>query len=136
MKKRSAQPTRIFLSLIHIFWHSNTKYKRTVWQCNNKFKHEEKCGTPHLYEAEIQKSFVKALSLLLADKEKLLIHCRELKDELTDCSTEEARLEELSQAVSYTHLKVFYATGGGCHTKKVQFKRGINPKQILGGFYL
>ncbi len=78
-------------------WHSNTKYKRTVWQCNNKFKHEEKCGTPHLYEAEIQESFVKALSLLLADKEKLLIHCRELKDELTACSTEEARLEELSQ---------------------------------------
>ena len=78
-------------------WHSNTKYKRTVWQCNDKFKLKEKCGTPHLYEAEIQESFVKALSLLLADKEKLLIHCRELKDELTDCSTEEARLEELSQ---------------------------------------
>lgn len=78
-------------------WHSNTKYKRTVWQCNDKFKLKEKCNTPHLYEAEIQESFVKALSLLLADKEKLLDHCRELKDELTDCSKEEARLQELSQ---------------------------------------
>jgi len=78
-------------------WHSNTKYKRTVWQCNDKFKNEEKCSTPHLYESEIQKSFVEALSLLLADKEKLLVHCREVSNELTDCSEEETRLKELTQ---------------------------------------
>jgi site-specific DNA recombinase len=78
-------------------WHSNTKYKRTVWQCNDKFKNEEKCGTPHLYESEIQESFVEALSLFLADKEKLLVHCRELRNELTDCSEEETRLKELAQ---------------------------------------
>jgi site-specific DNA recombinase len=78
-------------------WHSNTKYKRTVWQCNNKFKNEVKCSTPHLNEAEIQDSFIRALSLLLTDKEKLLVHCRELKRKLTDCSKEETRLKELSQ---------------------------------------
>lgn len=57
-------------------WLSNTKYKRTVWQCNNKFKNEVKCSTPYLNEAEIQDSFIRALSLLLTDKEKLLVHCR------------------------------------------------------------
>ncbi|MBD5511332.1 MAG: hypothetical protein HDR08_08800 [Lachnospiraceae bacterium] len=31
-------------------WHPNSKYKRTVWQCNAKFKGESKCTTPHLYE--------------------------------------------------------------------------------------
>lgn len=60
--------------------HSNAKYKRTVWQCNDKLKNKVKCSTPHLYESEIQESFVKTLSLLLANKEKLLGHCRELRD--------------------------------------------------------
>lgn len=35
--------------------------------------------------------------MLLTDKEKLLVHCRELKRKLTDCSEEESRLKELSQ---------------------------------------
>ena len=30
-------------------WHSTSKYRRTIWQCNAKFKGEHKCRTPHLY---------------------------------------------------------------------------------------
>lgn len=33
-------------------WHSNSKYKRTIGQCNSKFK--EKCQTPHFTEDEIK----------------------------------------------------------------------------------
>jgi len=29
-------------------WHSTSKYRRTIWQCNGKFKGAEKCATPHL----------------------------------------------------------------------------------------
>lgn len=28
----------------------NSKYKRTIWQCNAKFKGESRCATLHLYE--------------------------------------------------------------------------------------
>ncbi|NLL50577.1 MAG: hypothetical protein GX245_05000, partial [Eubacteriaceae bacterium] len=45
----------------------------------------------------MEESFVEALSLLLADKEKLLVHCRELSNVLTDCSEEGNRLKELDQ---------------------------------------
>ncbi|MCE5286305.1 MAG: recombinase family protein, partial [Pelosinus sp.] len=27
-------------------WHSTSKYRRTIWQCNHKFKNQEKCQTP------------------------------------------------------------------------------------------
>ena len=35
-------------------WHSNSKYKRVIWQCNKKFKNKEKCKTPHLSEEQIK----------------------------------------------------------------------------------
>lgn len=28
-------------------WHSNDKYRRTIFQCNGKFKNGKKCSTPH-----------------------------------------------------------------------------------------
>lgn len=27
-------------------WHSNSKYRRTIWQCNSKFAHTKHCETP------------------------------------------------------------------------------------------
>ena len=35
-------------------WHSNSKYRRVVWQCNGKFSNEEKCRTPHLMEEDVK----------------------------------------------------------------------------------
>jgi site-specific DNA recombinase len=28
-------------------WGSNTKYRRTVWRCNEKYKNDNPCPTPH-----------------------------------------------------------------------------------------
>lgn len=33
-------------------WHSNSKCKRTIWQCN-AFKGESKCATTHLYKQRL-----------------------------------------------------------------------------------
>ncbi len=30
-------------------WHSNSKYRRVIYQCNSKFKNEHSCSTPHFY---------------------------------------------------------------------------------------
>lgn len=43
-------------------WHSNSKYRRVIYQCNSKFKGEHFCTTPHLYEPEIQQKFLNAFS--------------------------------------------------------------------------
>lgn len=41
-------------------WNSTDKYRRVIWQCNNKFKGECKCGTPHLTEDFIKAKFLEA----------------------------------------------------------------------------
>lgn len=42
-------------------WHSTDKYRRTVWQCNNRYRNHERigtgCSTPHLTEEQINRLF-------------------------------------------------------------------------------
>ena len=38
--------------------HSNSNYRRVIWQCNHKFDGDEKCTTPHLTEEDIKTMFV------------------------------------------------------------------------------
>ncbi len=51
-------------------WHSTTKYRRVVYQCNHKFKAGEKCGTPHLTEDEIKAAFIPAANSFFAGKDE------------------------------------------------------------------
>lgn len=60
-------------------WHSTSKYRRTIWQCNAKFKGEEKCRTPHLYEDDLKQHFITALSKLLTDRDVLLDNLRTVR---------------------------------------------------------
>lgn len=77
-------------------WHSNSKCKRTIWQCNAKFKGESKCTTPHLYEQRIQELFLEALGRLLENRETIIDDCRAVMDVLGDCSSIEKELETVS----------------------------------------
>jgi hypothetical protein len=76
-------------------WHSTSKYRRVIWQCNGKFKGAEKCTTPHLYEEDIQRLFLSAFSKLMADRTALLEDLRTVQDALTDCTDLDAACEEL-----------------------------------------
>ena len=76
-------------------WHSNSKYRRTIWQCNAKFKGDTICTTPHLYEDDIKELFVVALSKLLVNREALLEDGRLIRHELMDTSAIDAECEEL-----------------------------------------
>lgn len=53
-------------------WHSKDIYKRTIWQCSDKFKGEKKCTTPHLTEDEIKMVVVKAINDILPKKRVLI----------------------------------------------------------------
>ena len=78
-------------------WHSNSKYRRTIWQCNAKFKGDTICTTPHLYEDDIKELFVVALSKLLVDREALLEDGRLIRHELMDTAAIDTECEELLQ---------------------------------------
>ena len=76
-------------------WHSNSKYRRVIWQCNGKFKGDHKCGTPHLYDSDIQRLFLAAVSKLFAERETILETCRLMQSTLTDNTAIDSECEEI-----------------------------------------
>lgn len=80
-------------------WHSTSKYRRVIWQCNHKFSNGEKCTTPHLYEDEIRKGFIEVCKQVFTDKEEFISSCREIVAVLSDCTALDKKIEE-----AYTRL--------------------------------
>lgn len=58
-------------------WHSNSKYRRKIWQCNHKFTNGHKCKTPHLSEEQLQNAFIIAYNQLKSEKDRVINHCKE-----------------------------------------------------------
>ena len=76
-------------------WHSTDKYKRVIWQCNHKFR-GTKCSTPHFTEDEIKELFVRAVNLLIAEKEEIISTYEMMREKLfsTTALVEERRALE------------------------------------------
>ena len=71
-------------------WHSTSKYRRTIWRCNAKYGSGDLCRTPHLYEDDLKRYFITALSQLLTDRTALLEDGRLILNDLLDTATLDA----------------------------------------------
>ena len=80
-------------------WNSTSKYRRVIWQCNNKFKGERKCETPHLDEETIKVRFVAALNAIIDSKDSILEDCRLMQTTLTDCTGIDSEIESLLEEI-------------------------------------
>jgi len=78
---------------------SNTKYRRTIWRCNEKYKGERRCTTRHITEDEIKKQFLVAINELLGNRVEVIANCQLAKDVLSDCSKIDAKINELRREI-------------------------------------
>ena len=78
-------------------WHSTSKYKRTIWRCNQKYESGEKCPTPHLYEDDLKRLFEEAFNRLYADRAGLIDDYQDIINTLTDTSKLEKKAATLSE---------------------------------------
>lgn len=76
-------------------WHSNSKYRKTIWQCNHKFNNNEHCQTPHLTDEDIQNCFLSAANKLLATKDSVIADAQAVLSLLLDTTTLEQEQDEL-----------------------------------------
>ncbi len=83
-------------------WHSNSKYRRTIWQCNAKFKGDCKCKTPHFYEDNIKEMFVVALSKLMQNRDALLEDIRLVYSELSNTADIDKKCHKLLDEIDVT----------------------------------
>ncbi|MBS3938773.1 MAG: recombinase family protein [Peptococcaceae bacterium] len=80
-------------------WGSNTKYRRTIWRCNEKYRGENRCKTPHVTEDVVKQRFLNAFNTLMGDREELHANCRLAQSSLCNCSKIDAELAELGQEI-------------------------------------
>lgn len=78
-------------------WHSTDKYRRVIYQCNHKYKGDKPCGTPHITESEVRNVFVRAVNLLLSEKDELAANVRTIITTLCDTAELEKRQTELRE---------------------------------------
>ncbi|MDD3336940.1 MAG: zinc ribbon domain-containing protein [Eubacteriales bacterium] len=78
-------------------WHSNAKYRRTVWRCNNKYEKDgKKRCTPHFYEDQMKAMFVQVMNERFTRKDEIGAAYKETIDDLTSnrqLETEQKRLQ-------------------------------------------
>lgn len=79
-------------------WHSNSKYSRYIYQCNNKFcKKKESCKTPNLKEEDIKLKFINAYNLVMEDKNRIIDDLKEVIKMLTDTTELEKEIETITE---------------------------------------
>ena len=83
-------------------WHSNDKYRRIIYQCNNKFRKKTGCQTPHLTEYEIKEYFIKAMNRLITDKEEVIANVELIRQMLTDNGELIAKRDALQSEIEVT----------------------------------
>lgn len=81
-------------------WHSNSKYRRVIYQCNHKFKNESKCSTPHFTEEEIKVMFVAAVNKLLKNKREIIGNIQIMQTALFDNSALDEEKNKLHNEMS------------------------------------
>ncbi|GAB6172973.1 recombinase family protein [Paradesulfitobacterium aromaticivorans] len=81
-------------------WHSTSKYRRTIWQCNHKFKGPNKCRTPHVDEATLKQLFLNAFNQLVTNKDEILENCNMIKQVLTDTAALDVEAEVLKSEIT------------------------------------
>lgn len=78
-------------------WHSNDKYRKVIYRCNQKYSDGHKCTTPHVTEEEIKLAFIKAVNELFENRDEIIEGISLMQTILCDIDgleEERIRLEE------------------------------------------
>lgn len=92
-------------------WHSTSKYRRVVWQCNHKYDGDEICATPHLTDDDIKRLFMLVVNQLIGQKDTIITALTASLDtafDLTVLKAEQAELESEMAVVSDLIQKCIY----------------------------
>ena len=80
-------------------YRDDKKYRRVVFICNDKYKGEHRCETPHFTEEQIKTAFLAAFNKLMVDRDRLLEDCYLAMKTLFDTAKINAEIDELEREI-------------------------------------
>ena len=75
-------------------WHSNDKYRKVIYRCNNKYADGCKCKTPHINEDELKKLFIKAANELFSEREEILANTKVMMEMVCETDSLDRDLQD------------------------------------------
>ena len=75
-------------------WHSTDEYRSVIFQCNQKFKNENRCQTPILTEEEIKQRFLTAYNELMGNRSTVLADCELIRQTLCDTTALDTEMQQ------------------------------------------
>ena len=103
-------------------WHSTSKYRRVIFQCNNKFKGADKCKTPHITEDDIKKLFVTAVNKMISNKDEIIENFEIIKYTIYDDTALEAEYTDSKNEMTVVAELIQKCVDENAHTKLEQEK--------------
>jgi len=83
-------------------WHSNSKYKRTIWQCNRKFKNKDKCTTPHFTEDQLKCEFIKMFNSTIENRDEIISTVEMAIKTISDTSKIDKKISVLQDSLKHS----------------------------------
>ena len=96
-------------------WHSNSKYRTVVWQCNEKHRGKH-CATPHFTEREMQAAFLAAFNQALEERDEIMAAYQDAMKTLTDTADLDAERARLQNELEVTAELIRKAIDDNAHT--------------------
>lgn len=87
----------------HKIWHSNSKYRKEIWQCIDKYAVKgSPCSSPHISEEKLEQLYIKAVNQIIPKRREIIEHFTIFQDEIFSTSLLESQL--LSQQEERTEI--------------------------------
>lgn len=99
-------------------WHSADKYRRVIYQCNQKYKKDNKCSTPHITEHQIKETVVNAINQILTEKDVIIENLNLVLQYLNqdnNCKEKQKELFQEMESIAATTRNYIYE-----NSRKVQ----------------
>lgn len=91
-------------------WHSNSAYRRVVWQCNRKYE-GERCSTGHVTDEQLQAAFLAAANRLISQRDTVRADFEAVRDTLYGTSELEGQREVATAEVELEASLIDQAIG-------------------------
>jgi hypothetical protein len=99
-------------------WHSNDAHRRTIYQCNAKYKSgKQKCTTPHLAEDDIKSRFIAAVNSLITERDELLAAFNEIRETVFDTTELDAEFDALKTEITVVAELIQKCVDENAHTR-------------------
>ena len=91
-------------------WHSTDKYRKVIWQCNDKYKGKSRCATTRLTDDEIKHAFLRVVNQLAPEREEIVANLRLLREQSFDTVKLESEsnrlLDEVNDAYDFVQSDI------------------------------